>query len=43
MEVLENTNIEVKFLSSEEFIEEWNKLFPLGDKELPSLLRTQAN
>jgi hypothetical protein len=38
----DKANIDVNYLTQDEFYEEWNKLFPLGDKELPALLRGQA-
>jgi hypothetical protein len=32
----------VNYMTQDEFDKEWKKLFPLGDKELPALLRGQA-
>jgi hypothetical protein len=38
----DNTNIEVNYLTQDEFDEEWKKLFPLGDKGFPEALREQS-
>ena len=33
---------EANYLTLNDLYAEWSKLFPLGDKELPALLRSQS-